>query len=196
MRATTSSLFLAMLAVFTIGCAANSEYMKPLAGPEPVEVPPNKARVVFVRPSGTAPTETFTIIDENGHFLGDSTVKGRFSVFLDPGEHHFIGWSGTTGTVKATLAQGRTYYVEVRAKPGWKVRASLWAVNRKSGLMQYIPSYLSDTTATTPDSVAGQAHLDALGKELSDAAKKGVETYMGYSADEKADATLLPEDGQ
>jgi hypothetical protein len=31
----------------------------------------------------------------------------------------------------------------------WKARASLWAVNRKSGLMPSIPSYLSDTTVTT-----------------------------------------------
>jgi hypothetical protein len=180
------------------GCgAATSEYMRPVAGPEPAGAPPNKARVVFVRPSSMANKVIFTIIDERGYFLGDSTAGARFSVFLDPGEHYFIVWTETTETVKATLAPGRTYYVEVRPKMGmWKARASLWAVNRKSGLMQSIPSYLTDTTVTTPDFAAGQAYLNSLGNELPDAAKQGVQTYQGYSPEDKADVTLLPEDGQ
>jgi len=180
------------------GCgAATSEYMRPVAGPEPAGAPPNKARVVFVRPSSGAFKVIFTIIDERGYFLGDSTAGGRFSVFLDPGEHHFIVWTESTETVKAILAPGRTYFVEVRPKMGmWKARASLWAVNRKSGLMQQIPSYLADTTVTTPDFTAGQAYLNSLGSELPNAAKQGMQTYNGYSPDDKADVTLLPEDGQ
>jgi hypothetical protein len=62
--------------------------------------------------------------------------------------------------------------------------------------MQSIPSYLADTKVTTSDFAAGQAYLNSLGKELPDAAKKGIDTYNGYSADEKADVTLTPEDGQ
>ncbi len=180
------------------GCgAATSEYMKPVVGPEPAGSPPNKARVVFVRPSSGAGKVIFTIIDERGYFLGDSTAGGRFSVFLDPGDHYFIVWTETTETVKASLAPGRTYYVEVRPKMGmWTARASLWAVNRKSGLMQNIPSYLTDTTVTTPDFTAGQNYLNSLGNELPNAAKQGIQTYEGYSPDEKGDVTLLPEDGQ
>jgi len=190
-------LFGFVFGLLTSGCgAATSEYMKPVAGPEPQGAPPNKARVVFVRPSGGAWKVIFTIIDERGYFLGDSTAGGRFSVYLDPGEHYFIVWTETTETVKATLAPGRTYYVEVRPKMGmWKARASLWAVNRKSGLMQSIPSYLSDTTVTTPDFAAGQAYLNSLGNELPNAAKQGIETYNAYSPDDKADVTLMPEDG-
>jgi hypothetical protein len=180
------------------GCGtATSEYMRPVAGPEPVGAPADKARVVFVRPSSGAFKVIFTIIDERGYFLGDSTASGRFSVFLDPGEHYFIVWTESTETVKATLAPGKTYYVEVRPKMGmWKARASLWAVNRKSGLMQSIPSYLADTTVTTPDFAAGQKYLNSLGSELPNAAKQGIQTYNGYSADEKNDVTLMPEDGQ
>jgi hypothetical protein len=187
-----------VLGALTAGCGtATSPYMRPVAGPEPMGAPPNKARVVFVRPSSMAYGVIFTIIDERGNFLGDSTANGRFSVFLDPGEHYFIVWTETTETAKATLAPGRTYYVEVRPKMGmWKARSSLWAVNRKSGLMQNIPSYLADTKVTTPDFAAGQAYLNSLGHELPDAAKKGMETYAGYSTDEKVDVTLLPEDGQ
>jgi len=187
-----------VIGALTAGCGtATSEYMRPVAGPEPVGAPPNKARVVFVRPSGGAWKVLFTIIDEHGYFLGDSTAKGRFSVFLDPGEHYFIVWTETTETVKAILAPGRTYYVEVRPKMGmWKARASLWAVSRKSGLMQSIPSYLSDTTVTAPDFAAGQAYLNSLGNELPNAASRGIQTYNGYSPDEKGDVTLLPEDGQ
>ena len=191
-------LFALVFGVLGSGCgAATSEYMKPVAGPEPAGAPADKARVVFVRPSGMANKVVFTIIDERGYFLGDSTSGARFSVFLDPGEHYFIVWTETTETVKATLAPGRTYYVEVRPKMGmWKARASLWAVNRKSNLAQQIPSYLSDTKVTTPDFAAGQAYLNSLKNELPDAAKKGVETYAGYSPEDKADVTLMPEDGQ
>jgi hypothetical protein len=180
------------------GCgAATSDYMRPVVGPEPVGAPPNKARVVFVRPSGGAWKVIFTIIDERGYFLGDSTAGGRFSVFLDPGEHYFIVWTETTETVKATLAPGRTYYVEVRPKMGmWKARASLWAVNQKSGLAKEIPNYLKDTTVTTTDFAAGQAYLNSLGNELPNAAKQGIQTYQGYSAEDKTDVTLIPEDGQ
>jgi hypothetical protein len=197
MTAKSAFLFLAVLGLFASGCGtATSEYMRPVTGPEPMGAPPNKARVVFVRPSGMASAVIFTIIDERGYFLGDSTAGGRFSVFLDPGEHYFIVWTETTETAKATLAPGRTYYVEVRPKMGvWKARASLWAVNRRSGLMQNIPSYLSETTVTTPDFAAGQAYLNSLGKELPDAARQGLQTYNEYSPDEKADVTLMPEDG-
>jgi hypothetical protein len=185
------------LGALSSACGGTSEYMKPVAGPEPAGAPPNKARVVFVRPSSMAWGVIFTIIDERGYFLGDSTAGARFSVYLDPGDHYFIVWTETTETVRATLAPGRTYYVEVRPKMGvWKARASLWAVNRKSGLMQSIPSYLSDTNVMTPDFAAGQAYLNSLKNELPDAAKKGVETYAGYSAEDKADVTLMPEDGQ
>jgi hypothetical protein len=191
-------LFLVAFGFLGAGCgAATSEYMRPVAGPEPAGAPPNKARVVFVRPSGMANKVIFTIIDQRGYFLGDSTAGGRFSVFLDPGEHFFIVWTETTETVKAALAPGRTYYVEVRPKMGmWKARASLWAVNQKSGLMQNIPSYLADTTVTTTDFAAGQAYLNSLGQELPNAAKQGIETYNGYSPEDKADVTLMPEDGQ
>jgi len=78
----------------------------------------------------------------------------------------------------------------------WKARASLWAVNQKSGLMKSIPSYLSDTTVTTTDFAAGQKYLNSLGNELPNAAKQGIQTYAGYSADDKADVTLMPGDGQ
>ena len=198
MRAIRALLLTVAIGVLTSGCsAATSPYMRPVAGPEPVGAPPNKARVVFVRTSSMANRVLFTIIDERGYFLGDSTAGGRFSVFLDPGEHYFIVWTETTETAKATLAPGRTYYVEVRPKMGvWKARASLWAVNRRSGLMQSIPSYLSDTTVTTPDFAAGQAYLNSLGNELPNAAREGIATYNAYSSDEKADVTLLPEDGQ
>jgi hypothetical protein len=198
MMAKTTLLLAAALAAFTSGCgAATSEYMRPVMTPEPAGAPPNKARVVFVRPSGMANKVIFTIIDERGYFLGDSTAGARFSVFVDPGDHHFIVWTETTETVKATLAPGRTYYVEVRPKMGmWKARASLWAVNRKSGLQQSIPSYLADTTVTTPDFATGQAYLNSLGNELPNAAQQGIKTYNEYSADDKGDVTLLPEDGQ
>lgn len=43
---------------------------------------------------------------------------------------------------------------------------------------------------------AGQAYLNSLGNELPNAAKQGIQTYQGYSAEDKTDVTLIPEDGQ
>ena len=60
---------------FASGCGS-SKYMRPVSGPDPVGTPPNKARVVFVRPSDFQLALVFTIIDERGYFLGDSTGSG------------------------------------------------------------------------------------------------------------------------
>ena len=78
----------------------------------------------------------------------------------------------------------------------WRIAiASLFAPRRSSGSNE-IPNYLKDTTVTTSDFAAGQAYLNSLGKELPNAAKQGIETYNGYSPEDKADVTLVPEDGQ
>ncbi len=177
--------------ILAAACApVTSPYMLPLSGPEPAGCPPDQARLVFVRPASYPAKVVFLIIDGQGRFVGESTALSRFSVLLDPGEHYFIAWVGSPETLKATVAAGRTYYVEVRPKFGG---AALWAVNRKSGLMQWIPSYLTGTTAFTPDVAAGQESL--IGADVPRAVRQGLRAYAKYSPKDKADATLMPEDG-
>jgi hypothetical protein len=62
--------------------------------------------------------------------------------------------------------------------------------------MKKIPSYLADTLVATPDFAAGRAHMRTLGQEPANAAQRGIKTYDGYASQDKADATLMPEDGQ
>lgn len=180
------------------GCGATlSPYMRACHGPEVMVQAREKARVVFIRPSSGAFQSIFTLIDEHGYFVGDSSAGYRFPVLFDPGEHYVVAMTDAAETLKLTLSPGRTYYVELRPKLGvWKPQLQLLGVNRKSGLLRSIPEYLSDTELTESDFAAGQAYLNSLGNKAPEAAQRGIQAFAGYSPEIKAAATLVPEDGQ
>jgi hypothetical protein len=115
---------------------------------------------------------------------------------LEPGEHLFIVWTTeAVEALKATVAPGKTYFVEVTAKMGaFVARASLWAVTPRSDSWKERKSW-EKLPLLEPDAKKGQAYLDSLRGDLQDAVKRGIKTYEDYSEEEKADATLNPEDG-
>ncbi len=180
------------------GCGATlSPTMRAPHRSEAVIPAPDKARVIFVRPSSGAFQSIFTLIDEHGFFLGDSSAGYRFLVLFDPGEHYVVAMTDAAETLRLTLSPGRTYYVELRPKLGvWKPQLQLVAINRQSGLLPLVPEYLSHTDLTQSDFAAGQAHLYSLGTQAPDAAQRGIQAFAGYSPEAKAAATLVPEDGQ
>jgi hypothetical protein len=170
--------------------------MRPCHGPEWDVRVPNTARVIFVRPANGAFQHQFTLIDEHGLFLGDSTAGYLFMVLFDPGEHYVIAMTEATAALKMTLAPGRTYYVELRPKLGvWTPQVSLLAVTRQSDLRASIPAYYARSSAAISEFAAGQADLYRLGNEAPEAAQRGIRAYAGYSPEAKAAATLSPEDG-
>ncbi len=126
--------------VALVGCAAPPQLMRPAA---PSARPdPYRAVVVFVhhhesRPASCAPggpcmsapagwhangSPAVRIVDESGDLLGDSAADTSFAAVLAPGDHAFVGWTrpwdddGVTFALRASLAAGRVYYIDVRAR--------------------------------------------------------------------------------
>jgi hypothetical protein len=184
------AMLLLSVAACSIGVVANSPYMRPssMVDADLRPVPPGKARVVFLR-GADARGGTYLILDEAGHFVGETSPNTRFSVDVAPGSHHFIGWgSGYTESLYATLSGGRTYWIIISHHP------ALWAVTRKSGLQKDVASLRRTTKEMIPNTSAGQAQLDSLGTAAQDAAQTGIETYEAYEGDARAEATLGPND--
>jgi hypothetical protein len=184
------AVFGVMLALGCIGANPESRYMLPgTSNATPGPVPPDKARVVFVQGFGAA--AAFPIIDEAGHFVGESTSSSRFSVLVKPGIHYFITWGiGQTAALHAKLGAGRTYWIVVSHRPG------LWAVTQQSGMVRDIRAYLAETKVMIPDLRAGQAYLDSIKDEVSSAVRDGIANYKAYSDEEKADARLRIDDDE
>lgn len=73
-------------------------------------------------------------------------------------------------------------------------RPELWAVTHATGLKKDIPSYISGTRLLIPDQAAGQAYLRSLKSPVSKIVTKGITAFSESSEEEKANATLSPDD--
>ena len=185
--------FLAGLA--SLGCHGSSEFMRPVT-PAAIAPAPDAATVVFVRPSGYAGGIVTTIVDEHGRFLGDSEAESYFQVKVPPGEHMFVAWSEGTPALKASLAPGRVYFVEVAPKMGaWSARVQLLALTPRSESWPKLGEWLRESQPMAPDEAAGQARMAERGEDLRETLQKGVEELGGYDPEELAARTLGPQDG-
>lgn len=91
----------------------------------------DRARVVFFCEDERGfdfgnPSEAFYIVDRDQHLLGALQWGTWFSADLSPGQHEFFEWapyepklfgSSVDGAMKAYLEAGRTYYVQLTARP-------------------------------------------------------------------------------
>jgi hypothetical protein len=86
------------LALTCLALAACSEPVVPAMHPasgSPLSRPagPGEASVVFVRPPSSCDTvEDASIVDENGHFVGNAGANTTFAVTLPAGRHAFYVW--------------------------------------------------------------------------------------------------------
>jgi hypothetical protein len=186
---------LSCLSLASAACAGSSDYMAEIKSPPPIAAPADKAGVVFVRPSGLGFAINFAILDQNGNWVGDAVAKAHFVVTLPPGEYLFVGWAENTAALKATLAAGRTYYVEVTPTVGFgSAHVVLEAVTPRSSDWSELDAWLKETKRLEPlpkGTVYHQGRRDDALKRLASAR----ENWDGYSADEKAKRTLRAEDG-
>jgi hypothetical protein len=179
----------------TTACAGSSPYMKELAAPQTMLAPADKAVVTFVRPSGMGFAINFAILDQEGHWIGDAVAKSHFAVSLNPGTYTFIGWAENTAALKATLAEGRTYYVEVVPSMGFgSAHVTLEALTPRDEDWKELPGWMHDTQGLEAlpagaEYIAGR-HDDAM-KKVAAAA----ENWEKYSNEEKDARTLRVEDG-
>jgi hypothetical protein len=88
--------------------------------PSNTEIPSRAdvATVVFVRPAISAQGLTPVVLDEQGRFLGQIWTASYFAVTVAPGEHRFVVCSSQHAGLRARLAPGKRYVVEVVWEPG------------------------------------------------------------------------------
>jgi hypothetical protein len=186
----------AVLALALAGCAS-SEYMHEVPPGRAIAAAPDRATVVFVRPSGFGFAIKTTILDEHGGFVGESLPQSQFAVSLPPGKHLFIAWAENTGALQADLAPGKTYYVEVSPKMGaLSARVHLLAIAPRTKSWEKLSEWLRESKAYDPDQTAGQAYLASRQGDVQERLRRANDAIASYDASELADRTLNPGDGR
>jgi hypothetical protein len=184
-----------LLASFSTACAGSSQYMKEVAVRSPLRPPADKAMVVFLRPSGLGFAINFSILDQQGRWIGEAVAKSQFAVELPPGEYMFVGWAENTAALKATLAPGRVYYVKVDPSMGFgSARVTLEAITPRHADWRELPTWLSETTRleTLP---SGITYIEGRKQDALDRVKSATENWQDYSGSDKDQRTLRADDG-
>jgi hypothetical protein len=182
-------------APFTAACAGSSEYMREVPSAPPIAAPADKATVVFVRPSNLAFKINFAILDQNGNWMGDAVAEKHFAVTLPPGEYMFVGWAENTAALKATLAAGRVYYVEVEAEMGaFSAQVALEALTPRNEDYKDLSKWLHETDRLEP-LPSGAAYIQGRRDDALKRVASARENWDGYSNEDKEKRTLRAEDG-
>ncbi len=141
-----------VLLIISTGCAGSSKYMKPaeLA----VIVPPDKAVVYFMRPSGMGFAINFQIWDGD-HFIGLSQAKSCFAYVCDPGNHLFMGFAENKVAIDAELEPAKEYFIGTNVRMGmWKARMQFTPVTRGSELWNKVDAYKANLKFVEIDKAA------------------------------------------
>ena len=193
---TLLALVVALSSALLTACSASSDYMREVAHPQPPTGNPQAATVVFIRPSSFASSLATTILDGRGRFLGDALPSSYFVVQIPPGEHLFISWAENTASLKASLAPGLVYYVEVAPTIGaFSARVHLRAIKPSTENWAELPEWLQESTRYEPDEAAGQAYLQSRQEDVTERIRRGNEILTEYDTEEMAERTLAPGDG-
>ena len=164
--------------------------------PRPIGPDPNRAVIVFVRPSSYASALTPTILSSDGRFLGDADPSSHFAVAVPPGDHFFLVWGENTGPLHAQVAAGRVYYVEVSPKPGWwSARVHLLAITPKTEQWGKVSTWIAETKQIVPKGSEGQAYLDSRAGDVAERIRRAKEAWVDLSPEEQEARTLRPNDG-
>lgn len=164
--------------------------------------PPDAAVVVFVRPSDSKGDIDVVIAEDQPgddgvpRFLGQSRAASYFEVTLPPGEHRFMAWAYDTAALRATLAPGKKYYVEVALDFGWDPHSRLSAVKPSSKTWKKLPTWLAEGNRLVPDEHRGQDCLSSRPRKTAEQTLRSRAVLAGYDASDLAERTLRSEDGE
>ena len=187
-----AKLWTALLALPLLGgCAASSDAMGELGYARPHRPRPGNALVVFVRPSSYASGVLFHVFSDRYGFLGDSQAESWFAAELPAGQHVFCASGGGVPALQASLAPGRTYFVEVSSRMGfWHAGVELIALAPRFENWPKRDQWLADSEAYVLVDRAAFEPAD-VADVIGDCQKR-----MGdYSSEELDQRTLQPGDG-
>jgi hypothetical protein len=187
------ALFVAF--AFVPACSIDSRFMREASAPHQIERSPERAVIVFIRPSGFAAIAKFPVFDERGRFHGESLSDSYFVTTIEPGRHVFVAWGENTAALDATVDAGRIYTIEVSPRMAFWSGARVQLLAVKRGDHEKVSRWLTETDRFIPDVVAGQAHYNAQPDVIGVHLERGREILGEYSAEQYAERTLTPDDG-
>lgn len=136
-------------------------------------LPSEKATVYFARANGLGALINFTYFDGDkaiGRFNGPKYMKYE----CEPGKHLFWARSENKSFVEADLEAGKIYIIDVIPKMGaFKAAVSLVPVDKSDYKLKHIQKLLSKRESESFSS----SELDALGTEMSEVIKSGMDRY-------------------
>lgn len=195
LRASVSCI--AVMASCLFGCSVSSDYMQVQIPPQPLVAAQDKATVVFIRPSGYGGRMKTVLLDEHGRFLGEDWGETYFSVQVPAGDHVFLSWAENTAALHASVAPGKTYYVEVAPKMGaFSARIQLIALTPHSENWPKLKEWISESKQIIPNEAAGQAYLTKRADDVKERLGRANEIWGEYKPEELAERTIKAEDGQ
>ena len=190
------------------GCAmkpstegAMSKMMQPMA--TVAEQAPDKARIIFLRPSAFGwliDAPVFYLNGDEEQLLGISTYGTRIDHMVAPGKHLYMVIGESADFMEAEVEAGKTYYALVTPRMGvWKARFSLHPVHRESSFefnLQH-KEFSGWLNGAKPVSLLPSA-LDWQRKNQTSIDEKRAEDYPEWlkkPEKEKRIVTLVPADG-
>lgn len=182
------------------GYCGVSKYMKKVEGGAEIAATPNKATIVFMRPSSMAFAIQAPVIDITGAenvLVGIVSSKTKVAYKVDAGEHLFAVGGESADMMKATVEAGKIYYVVVGPRMGmWKARFVLDPI-RKNEVKENakLAEWLKDCTLMEMADSA-QEWLKENTKSLNKKREKCLKAWGKAGEKEKSDGTLAVEDGR
>jgi len=115
--------------VLATGCAGPLARMRELPADETIRPDPDKATVLFMRPSGlgfAVASSVYELGPDGDRFVGIVPAKKKLAYSVAPGKTRFMVVSEAADFMDADLVAGKIYYVVVAPRMGvWKARFSL-----------------------------------------------------------------------
>jgi hypothetical protein len=171
------------------GCAASSDAMGEIGYARPPQPRPGYSMVVFVRPSSYAAGELYHVFSDRYGFIGDAQAESWFGAEIPAGQHVFCASGGGVPALRASLAPGRTYFVEVSSRYGFfGSRVELMAIAPRFENWAKRDEWLADNEAYV---LVDREAIDNAGDVIGDCQKR----LGDYSSDELDQRTLTPADG-
>lgn len=193
----TLSYFL-LLSVLT-GCAsalmteAPSQEIRPPA--------PDKAKVVFMRTSFVASAigaELFEVVNGELKFIGALPKGNKVVHETTPGKKVFMAYGTAADFMLGDLQGGKIYYAIVR--PNWGTGGMIPTPVRADGTTEFnmkssdFAGWVKDTKLIVPNAEA-KAWFSKEKPKYQDIYSRYWATFQNKTAGEKAERTLLPQDG-
>ena len=188
-------------------CGRDTAYMKPLAsGESALRSNAQSATLVFGQAGRMTTGRLFTILDENGKFVGDLPGHSAFAISVPPGRHLFVLVSfdhRKEDILFTEMRPGGVYYVDIidGNHPLFERRQGYFWPAKRGGDPQYtlsnLPEHLKEATWNQPDVEAGNRFLESQPAETREAMRDANEVR---AREEKSPAlatlmhTIAPDD--